>query len=148
MIKLNEIFYFLLTKKFIDFFYACFLLSTSYVSFLRPLPELTIKIIIIIFILPHEHHTLSYCKLMSPIKVKLVTLVEGDPKAPFSIPTTSRCRRGLYSIPWIAPLYPYLIILSIQQGGMQHHFLSLWYDSTWNWFLVSRIISEHSTQTE
>ena len=37
---------------------------------------------------------------------KLATLVEGDPKAPFSIATTPRCRRRCYSIPWIAPLYP------------------------------------------
>ena len=40
-------------------------------------------------------------------KVKLATLVAGDPKAPFSIATIPRCRRGRYSIPWIAPLYPY-----------------------------------------
>ena len=39
-------------------------------------------------------------------KVKLATIVEGDPKAPFSIATTPRCRGGRYSIPWIAPLYP------------------------------------------
>ena len=39
-------------------------------------------------------------------KVKLATIVEGDPKAPFSIATTRRCREGRYSIPWIAPLYP------------------------------------------
>ena len=39
-------------------------------------------------------------------KVKLATLVEGDPKASFSIATTPRCRGGCYSIPWIAPLYP------------------------------------------
>ena len=38
-------------------------------------------------------------------KVKLATLVEGDPKAPFSIATTQRCRGGHYSIPGIAPLY-------------------------------------------
>ena len=36
-------------------------------------------------------------------KVKLVTLVEGDPKAPFSIATTPRCRGECYSI----PLYPW-----------------------------------------
>ena len=29
-------------------------------------------------------------------KVKLVTFVEGDPKAPFSIATTLRCRGGRY----------------------------------------------------
>ena len=37
-------------------------------------------------------------------KVKLATLVEGGPKATFSIATTPRCRVGCYSIPWIAPL--------------------------------------------
>ena len=31
------------------------------------------------------------------IKVKLATLVEGDPKAPFSIATPSRCTGGHYS---------------------------------------------------
>ena len=41
------------------------------------------------------------------VKVKLATLVKSDPKAPFSIDTTSRCRGGYYSIPWIAPLYPW-----------------------------------------
>ena len=30
--------------------------------------------------------------------VKLATIVEGDPKAPFSIATTPRCRGGRYSI--------------------------------------------------
>ena len=37
---------------------------------------------------------------------KLATLLEGDPKAPFSIATTPRCRGGRYSFPLIAPLYP------------------------------------------
>ena len=39
------------------------------------------------------------------IKVKLATIVEGDPKVPFLIATTPRCRGGHSSIPWIAPLY-------------------------------------------
>ena len=39
-------------------------------------------------------------------KVKLATIVEGDPKAPFSIATTPRCREGRYSFPRIATLYP------------------------------------------
>ena len=42
-------------------------------------------------------------------KVKLATIVEGDPKAPFSITTTPRCRGGRYSIPRIAPLYPWTV---------------------------------------
>ena len=40
------------------------------------------------------------------IKVKLVTLVKGEPKAPFSIATTLKCREEHYFFPWIAPLYP------------------------------------------
>ena len=52
----------------------------------------------------------------------MVTLVKGEPKAPFSIATTPRSRDGHYSIPWIAPLYPYPIILSIKQGRIKYHF--------------------------
>ena len=37
---------------------------------------------------------------------KLATIVEGDPKALFSIATTPRSRGGRYCFPWIAPLYP------------------------------------------
>ena len=39
-------------------------------------------------------------------KVKLATVVEGDQKAPFTIATTTRCRRANYSSPWIASHYP------------------------------------------
>ena len=39
-------------------------------------------------------------------KVKLTTVVEGNPKAPFSIATTTRCRGGRHSFPRISPLYP------------------------------------------
>ena len=42
-------------------------------------------------------------------RVDLATIVEGDPKAPFSIATTPRCREGRYSIPRIAPLYPWTV---------------------------------------
>ena len=38
--------------------------------------------------------------------MKLATVVEGDPKDPFSIATIPSCRGGYYSIPWIAPLHP------------------------------------------
>ena len=39
-------------------------------------------------------------------KVKLATIVKGNPKASFSIATVPKCRRGCYCFPWIAPLYP------------------------------------------
>ena len=33
-------------------------------------------------------------------------------------------------------------MLSVKQGGIKYHFLSLWYDSTWDWTQVSRAIGE------
>ena len=44
--------------------------------------------------------------------VKLATAVKGDQKAPFSIATTPRCRRGRYSIPRIATLNPWSSLYS------------------------------------
>ena len=31
-------------------------------------------------------------------------------------------------------------MLSVKQGGIKNHFLSLWYVSTWDWTLVSQTI--------
>ena len=45
------------------------------------------------------------CKYIYII-VKLVNVVKGDPKAPFSIATKPRCRGERNSFPWIAPFYP------------------------------------------
>ena len=77
----------------------------------------------------------------------MATIVEGNPKAPFSIATTPRCRGGRYSFPGL--LYftfdPYLIMLNVKQGGIKYHFLSLWYDSTWDWTQVSRAIAKHNS---
>ena len=66
----------------------------------------------------------------------------GDPKTPFSIATTPR----FLPIPGLLhfTLDPYLIMLNVKQGGIKYHFLSLWYDSTWDWTLVFRAISEHT----
>ena len=81
-------------------------------------------------------------------KLLLATIVEGDLKAPFSIATTPRCRGGRYSFPGLLyfTLDPYLIMLSVKQGGIKYHFLSLWYDSTCDWTQVSRTIGEHSNR--
>ena len=32
---------------------------------------------------------------------------------------------------------------SVKQGSIKYHFLSLWYDSIWNWTQVSQAIGEH-----
>ena len=64
---------------------------------------------------------------------KLATLVEGDPKAPFSIGV----EEGTAPFPGLLhfTLDPYFIMLSVKQGGIKYHFfsffffffLSLWY---------------------
>ena len=38
----------------------------------------------------------------------------------------------------------YLIMLSVKQGDIKYHFLSLWYDSTWDWNPMSRNASPDS----
>ena len=35
-------------------------------------------------------------------------------------------------------------MLSVKQGGVKYHFLSLWYDSTWDWTQVSQAIGKYS----
>ena len=67
------------------------------------------------------------------VEPKSATLFEDDPKAPFSIATPPRCREGRYSFPWIAPL-PLIPTLycCVKQRGLEYHFLSIWYDSTWD----------------
>ena len=72
-------------------------------------------------------HRLKYTRSN---KINLVILVEGDPRAPFSIAITPGCRGGRYSIPRIASPYPHIVMLSGWQSGLKYHFLSLWYDST------------------
>ena len=58
------------------------------------------------------------------------TVVESDPKAPFSIAIALRCRIECISFPWIAPLTldPYLIMLSFKQWDIKYHFLD---DVSW-----------------
>ena len=35
-------------------------------------------------------------------------------------------------------------MLSVKQGGIKYHFLSLWYNSIWDWAPVTEAIGEHS----
>ena len=58
------------------------------------------------------------------------TVVTGDPKAPFSIATSPRCRGGHYSFPWIDPLA--LDNYLMMQRSIKYRFLNLWYDLTWD----------------
>ena len=74
---------------------------------------------------------------------KLVTLVKGDPKAPFSIATTLRCKGGHYSIPWIVPFYPWSLpynAVLIKAAS------STIFDLTRDWTPISQTIGKHSTR--
>ena len=55
---------------------------------------------------------------------KLVTVVEGDPKALFSRATTPRSGGGATPFPGLLhfTLDPYLIMLSVKHGGIKYHF--------------------------
>ena len=35
-------------------------------------------------------------------------------------------------------------MMGVKQDNINYHFLSLWYDSTWDWTQISRTIGEHS----
>ena len=70
-------------------------------------------------------------------------VVESNPKALFSLATTSKYRGG--AITFLGLLHFTLdIMLSVKQGGIKYHFLRLWYDSTCNWTPVSRATGERS----
>ena len=76
------------------------------------------------------HQTESFAKEYKSNKhkvVKMATLVEGDPKAPFSIATTPRCRGGRYSFSgrFHFTLDAHLMMLNAKQVGIKYHFLSL-----------------------
>ena len=38
----------------------------------------------------------------------------------------------------------YLIMLCVKQGGIKYHFLSFWYDLTWDWTQISWAIGKYS----
>ena len=80
-------------------------------------------------------------------KVKLVNIVEGDPKAPFSLATTLKFRGGRYCFLRLLhfTLDQYLIRVSGKQVSIKYHFLSLRYDSIWSWTPVSGTYGKHST---
>ena len=61
-------------------------------------------------------------------------LVEGDPRAPFTIASTQSVGEGVTFFHELLhfTLDPYLIMLGVKQWDIEYRFLSLWYDSTWD----------------
>ena len=60
----------------------------------------------------------------------MATIVKGDPKAPFSIATTPRCRKGRYSIPRIDPLYPWSLPYNAECLLYTHMCIQLYMQNT------------------
>ena len=58
-----------------------------------------------------------------------MTLVEGDPKAPFQYLLVAEGATPFLGLPDLT-FNPHLIMPSVKYGGIKYHFLSLWYDST------------------
>ena len=80
----------------------------------------------------------SWTRLFA-FKKKLVTVFKGNPEAPFSVATTRGVRKGDTPFPGLLhfTLDTYIVMLSVKQVGIKYHFLSLWYDSTWDGTQVS-----------
>ena len=70
--------------------------------------------------------------------VKLETFVDGDPKVPFF----RGVEEGATSFPCLWSL-PYNAACKTRQHPVL--FLSLWYNSPWDWTVVFRTTGEHST---
>ena len=92
-------------------------------------------------------HSILFLSFFLSILVSWQKVDEGKPKASFSKAETLRFWRGPYSFPWIAAmaLDLYIIMLNVKQVGIKYLLLSHWYDSTWDWTLVSRINGKRST---
>ena len=56
-----------------------------------------------------NYYRLFNAKSIFIVISKVDDIVEGDPKASFSMASTPRCWGGRYSIPWITPIYPWSI---------------------------------------
>ena len=57
-----------------------------------------------------------------------MTVVEGNSSRPFSLATPPRCR-GRHATPFLGLSYltldPYLVMLSVKQGRIKYHFLTI-----------------------
>ena len=91
-------------------------------------------------------HTHKDILALTCIYISWLIVIKRDLKAPFSIGTTSRCSSYHNSFPWIGPLTldPYLIMLSVLQGGLQVPFFESLVWQPGIEFLIYWTIGEHS----
>ena len=66
----------------------------------------------------------KFLRFRNKKKCKLATVVESDPKTPFSLATTLRCKEGRYFFPGLLPftLDPHLLMVITKQGDIKYHF--------------------------
>ena len=72
--------------------------------------------------LPKHTHTHTHTHIYIYICIKLVTAVEDDPKAPYSIVTTLRCRWGRYFF----PLYSWSVPYNTECWARRHQVPAFW----------------------
>ena len=89
-----------------------------------------------------KHCTNIYIYIYIYIYISWPTVVDGRPKGFFF---DSYYTDSLDSLNWYTSLDSCLIILSAKQGGFKYNFLSIWYDSTWDWTPVSQTIGKNLT---
>ena len=65
-----------------------------------------------------------------------MTVVEGDLKALFSLVIKQGVEESITLFPGLLHFTLDLIMISVNQGSIKFHLLSLWYDSTLDWTLV------------
>ena len=84
----------------------------------------------------HTHtHTHIYIYIFSSVK-KLYIHQRSRPRKNYIY---------IYIYIYTGPLVKWVeCSLSVKQGGIKYHFLSLWYDSSWEWTPVSRTIGKHN----
>ena len=56
----------------------------------------------------------------------MTTVAEGDPKVPFSLATLPKWKWGHYSLPSIAPLYPWSVPYTELNPGFLGHWWTLY----------------------
>ena len=71
----------------------------------------------------HKHIYIYIEREREKERVSWLSSRVSDPKAPFSIATTLRCRGEHYIFPWMLLTFdPYLTMLSVKEGGIKYHF--------------------------
>ena len=73
-----------------------------------------------------------YIYIHMGLELSKLTVIKDDAKVLFSIATTPRCTESKTLFSGLLHFFLNLIMLSVKQGSIKYHLLSLWCDSTWD----------------